>query len=732
MKISFIEIQNFRKLKECQIDFSDQITLLVGANNSGKTSAMDALSKFLAGRGFVFNDITLSNRSAINAIGEEWVKHEYVFSDSLEAWATLLPSLDVWINVVDSEIQYVSHIIPSLDWDGGALGIRFLFQPNKLEDLFREYKLAFEAARKTEQTSSKSSVSLWPHSLCEFLERKLTSFFSLHAYILDPEHMRDGTPQKTDFDMECLERNPLSGLIKIDMISAQRGFSDVDSTTVTATNDQETIKGGSLSTQLRSYYDKHLDPEKEPSPEDLETLQALEEAQSIFDSKLADKFKSAIAELESLGYPGVSDPKITIESKVSVSEVLNHQSAVQYSLGKAGADEYKLPEKYNGLGYQNLISMVFLLIRFRDDRMQVGKAHKSDDIHISPLHIVLLEEPEAHLHVQVQQVFIKKAYDVLRNNEFLQKHADFATQLIISSHSSAIAREVNFADLRYFKRLSSETGGVPTSKVINLSDVFGKEDITDKFVTRYLQTTHCDLFFADAAILVEGTAEKMLVPHFIRNKFPELNQRYITLLEINGSHAHRLQPLIDKLCLTTLIITDIDPVSADGHHSSVEPKRNAGILCGNDTIKSWLPKKNLFDDLLNLDATNKEVQSNTPYFHAVRVAYQTPIRLDYKKEEHVEAIASTLEDALVYSNIALFNDIKDGVGLIKTCHDLVCNRSSFAELHEDIFNELHKTNVKKAEFALDLIYSQEPERVVVPEYISEGLKWLEQQIKAQD
>lgn len=50
MKVTSIIIQNFRKLLECRIDISEGTTLFVGANNSGKTSAMDALAKFLANR----------------------------------------------------------------------------------------------------------------------------------------------------------------------------------------------------------------------------------------------------------------------------------------------------------------------------------------------------------------------------------------------------------------------------------------------------------------------------------------------------------------------------------------------------------------------------------------------------------------------------------------------------------------------------------------------------------
>lgn len=95
-------------------------------------------------------------------------------------------------------------------------------------------------------------------------------------------------------------------------------------------------------------------------------------------------------------------------TKMSMSETLKHDAAVQYTLSKNDTT-LKLPEKYNGLGYQNLISMVFDLMRFRDDWMREGKAKQAtrdSDRAIEPLHIVLIEEPEAHLHVQVQQVFI--------------------------------------------------------------------------------------------------------------------------------------------------------------------------------------------------------------------------------------------------------------------------------------------------------------------------------------
>ena len=581
MRIQSIKIQNFRKLLQCHIDFSEKTTLFVGANNSGKTSAMDALGKFLADRSFTFNDITISKRVDINKIGEGWAQENCHEPTDLREWEPLVPQMDIWLDVSDSEIHYVAGIIPTLKWRGGKLGVRLAFFPKNISKLFAEYREAYFAARKTEKVKGKVDINLYPKDLCEFLERSLNTHFSMKAFILDPAQFDKDVPQSTPFEMECFTDNPLKGIVKVDMIDAQRGFADPDS------SDSNEQAKRQLSNQMRSYYDKHLDPEKSPSPEDLDILKATEDAKKAFDKNLAIKFAPAIRELEGLGYPGVADPRLTIVTKMTTGEALKHDSAVQYALSKKD-DTLKLPEKYNGLGYQNLISMVFDLMRFRDDWMREGKAKRAqenDNLVIEPLHLVLVEEPEAHLHVQVQQVFIRKAYDVLTNHKFIKENEHFDTQLVISTHSSHIARETNFADLRYFKRLSEGSeGNIATSKVINLSEVFGKGDETDKFVTRYLQTTHCDLFFADAAILVEGSAENMLLPHFIRNKYPELYQRYISILSINGRHSHRLNPLLEKLCLPTLVIADLDTAEKDGHHKAACPERGKGLISSNYTI----------------------------------------------------------------------------------------------------------------------------------------------------
>ena len=100
MKIAHIDIQNFRKLKACRVELAEESTIFVGANNSGKTSAMDALIMFLKKskrREISTTDVTLSNWAAINTIGNSWIAatEDQAPDFSLDTWHSCLPSIDV-------------------------------------------------------------------------------------------------------------------------------------------------------------------------------------------------------------------------------------------------------------------------------------------------------------------------------------------------------------------------------------------------------------------------------------------------------------------------------------------------------------------------------------------------------------------------------------------------------------------------------------------------------------
>ncbi len=660
-------------------------------------------------------------------------------------WDAFLPFLDVWMQVEENEVHYVQGILPTLDWVGGRLGVRVRYEPKDREQLQKDYLAVRSDVRDLQtagaalaeeqgQDAAQFQVAIWPRTLVEFLQRRVTRYFTIHTYVLDPtacvdpQHGR-AQPQALH-GSEPIEGNPFKGLIRIDEISAQRGFGHAGESNI---DESDASGSGStsrrLSSQLRQYYKSHLDPYESPDAKDLLALKAIEEAQEAFNVRLSDGFESPLEEMHTLGYPGVTDPKLNISTRLRPVEGLNHDAAVQFVVpmqtGGAPINLY-LPEDSNGLGYQNLISMVFRLMAFRDSWMRVGKAQSkaSDDAIIPPLHLVLIEEPEVHLHTQVQQVFIRQAYKILRNHDRLGAASNFVTQIVVSTHSSHIAHECHFDSLRYFRRLPASEHAIPTSCVVNVGEAFGHEQETKRFVTRYLKVTHCDLFFADAAVLIEGPAERILVPHFVNShtEFHKLAESYITWLEIGGSHAHKLRSLIEKIGLTTLVVTDIDSCDAAG--SSAVPMRGANYTTRNHTLKTWWPEIEELDALLDKPEDEKSKDYDAEQF-TLRVAYQCPIEIEFRGAT-TEALAYTLEDAIVVANIELFATLP-GTGLIAKFRSDIENSVDFAALSAAMKETLKGGG--KAEFALDLLEIDNPSDLKPPKYIREGLLWLAAQLE---
>ncbi len=202
MRIDFVEVANFRKLLSTRIGLSQDKTVFVGANNSGKTSAITALRYFLVDRersSFCFNDFTLSHWPGIDAMGTAW-EATHIAEQALPApdWGSFLPFLDVWIHVEENEVHYVQKILPTLDWAGGRLGVRVRYQPKEAESLQKDYLAARTEARNLQaagaalaeqqgQEAAAFQVTIWPQNLVEFLQRRVTKYFTIATYVLDPE-----------------------------------------------------------------------------------------------------------------------------------------------------------------------------------------------------------------------------------------------------------------------------------------------------------------------------------------------------------------------------------------------------------------------------------------------------------------------------------------------------------------------------------------------------------------
>lgn len=180
MKLSKIHIYNYRKLKNCVIEFDEKQTVFVGANNSGKTSAMQAIITFLKDNNrFTANDFTLSNWVSLNELAENWIDESIESSKPvLNDISDYLPTMDVWIDVTKNDAYLVRDLIPSFEWKGKTVGVRIVYAPSDIERLHDDFKEVYSRVRKLERKDHKT---LYPVSLWDYLSKnkKLHEYFAV-------------------------------------------------------------------------------------------------------------------------------------------------------------------------------------------------------------------------------------------------------------------------------------------------------------------------------------------------------------------------------------------------------------------------------------------------------------------------------------------------------------------------------------------------------------------------
>jgi hypothetical protein len=541
-------------------------------------------------------------------------------------------------------------------------------------------------------------------------------------------------------------REILNGILKIDFLNAQRHLSDSPGG----------ARAEDLSRVLSRFYGRNL----EQMGDDLDALRALAVSEVSLNEHLERVFEPTLKSLAKLGYPGLSNPRMMIRSALDPAQILSSRDGalVHYALGpdNGAPDPPTLPDGYNGLGFKNLIFMVVELLDLHAQWIAIEDNRP-------PVHLIFIEEPEAHLHAQLQQAFIRKVMDILALKG--ADRASYTSQVVVTTHSTHILYERGFRPIRYFRRSRAEA--TSTSDVLNLSVFYDSTDPDVRtFLERYLKLAHCDLFFADAAVLVEGNVERLLLPQMIASAAPRLQSTYLTILEIGGAFGYRFKALIEFLGLTTLIITDLDSVfgpagqpegvakseagpagagededpaegdaeSTDGEDDDDEDAAagasempgkaciasHPGAATSNQTLLQWLPKCGTVAALWDASAEQKVQPRVNDNDALICVAYQC--RTDVTWGGETLALAGrTLEEAFALENLAWcqHKDRKPLQLRIAKAHE-----KDLVTLANRIHKRVQAKSFSKTDFALGLL-AEDPANWSVPSYIADGLRWLE-------
>jgi hypothetical protein len=336
----------------------------------------------------------------------------------------------------------------------------------------------------------------------------------------------------------------------------------------------------------------------------------------------------------------------------------------------------------------------------------------------------------------------RKVLDLMRESG--EDDSAFRSQTVVTTHSPHILYERGFKPIRYFRR--QNVGGEQTTEILNLSAFYNQDPQEGDFLQRYLKLTHCDLFFADAAILVEGNVERLLLPVMIEEEAPSLRSACLSILEVGGAFAHRFKSLIEFLGLVALVITDLDSVAVVADAAEVDedkdtefeipnegqpPEKKTGRKClpseqgaltSNQTLIQWLPKKQTVAELHAATLAEKLQEAAGGNGFKVRVAYQVATDVTWNGTT-ASLCGRTLEEAFGLENAEWCQALPQRRLGLKLRTSPTTPGDLAAGLHKRVTGQ----SFDKTKFALGVL-TESPKTWHVPRYINEGLQWLDSQV----
>lgn len=664
MYISKIKIKNFRLLKDTTLllneDKKQELSLLIGRNNSGKTSFIMLFDKFYRNESFKFNfyDFSTSLRDKIYKIDNNTVIEDL----------SIQMILEIKYDAKDS-LENLSDFI--LDLDPATNIVKILFECSIDKD-----KLVKDLLQVTTKKE-------------KFIEKNLPDYLiNKNIYVFE-----------NDTDLEVANRSNLvkkdissiRNLINFQVIHAKRNVSS-----------SETTGNGkrALSEMTTQYFNKE---HKESSADFFDINDAISDMDSTLDEKYKTHFEPFLENAKK--FLDIKDLRVV--SDLESKQLFTNHSKIVY-----GDGSNNLPEHLNGLGYLNIL---YLLLQIEVKRKYFLDEKKD-------INLLFIEEPEAHTHPQMQYVFSQKIQEIIRdiNKEanlqtFISTHSShIVSQCNFSDLRYFKLKDGNINIKNFYRDLEIKYKGeeeyfkflkqyltLYSSELFFAEKIIFIEGTTEKMLLPYFISQY----------------DKVVVAP--ENKISSQN---ISIIEV-GANSKVFKHFLEFLEIKTLVITDIDttklvitPATIDKNESS---SNNAcpvidGDNTSNYSIKEFLsiPDKTKTADIAEwfIKLKSNSLQDDS---HYIKIAYQT---------EESGYHGRSFEDSFISLNLKEIVKFKENdISGIQNKDKLIDSRTDFYELTKDILKVNGKSDFASSLLYLALTGKVEWK---TPLYIIEGLKWI--------
>jgi putative ATP-dependent endonuclease of OLD family len=192
-------------------------------------------------------------------------------------------------------------------------------------------------------------------------------------------------------------------------------------------------------------------------------------------------------------------------------------TALKLMIRKSGIE---IPITHNGLGYNNLIFISLILSNLE----RITSSELGENAIVFPM--LLIEEPEAHLHPALQYNFLKFILKEIENKQL-------SRQIFVTTHSTHIAAAVSLDSVICLSMNEEDESNVAyPGRVFSDS---AEDKRSKRYIETYLDATKSNILFSKGSILVEGITEQLILPRFAEYLRVSLEEKHIATVRVDGS-----------------------------------------------------------------------------------------------------------------------------------------------------------------------------------------------------